>query len=400
MQIWYSQVEDSKLKIKPDKRLDYLFTWGADNLYPQLVEELINSSVTAKSCVDKASKNIYGKGFGEVGSVIVNKKGQSLNEVLRISGREYSKHNNVFIHVGYNANLDINSIQVIPASLVRLGKADDKGYSGKFIVYDNWDKTKGRINTNDFQVIDRYNPNKKVIEAQISAVGGIKKYRGQILHLQQDSNAIYSLPDLNPVLGEALLEANSTTFRSRGAEQGFLNAKLMVVQPFSTAEERRKFRNTLNDLQGAENAGNVLLLESSNISDDLKNQILMEDLSNPYNDKLFEYSDKQARKNIAIAYGVPLQLVDVSESSMFGQSGELFKQARIILWESREEARMMMEEVFNSLAQRFTEDIPELEIVPLFLVNELNRPAENQTVLDNSTEEIPNEDTTQTRQSL
>jgi hypothetical protein len=50
---------DNRLSIKYS--VDGIYNWGADNAYPQLI--IINSSVTAKQCVDLNSKYIYGKGF-------------------------------------------------------------------------------------------------------------------------------------------------------------------------------------------------------------------------------------------------------------------------------------------------------------------------------------------------
>ncbi len=97
-------------------------------------------------------------------------------------------------------------------------------------------------------------------------------------------------------MDEALLEANSQKFRSRGAEKGFLNIKIMVVKPFSTDEDRRSFKRNLEDAQGAENAGRVLLLESNSVTGDLKEDFTLGDLSSPYNDTLFKYSDEQAKK--------------------------------------------------------------------------------------------------------
>lgn len=366
MRLSYSQLKNNILSIKPDKRND-IFLWGIDNNFPNLVEELINQSVTSKASVDKVAKAIYGKSFGDVGKIIVNSDGQTLNELLRISAREYAKHNNIFIHVGYNGELKIKSLKVIPATKARAGKSDDLGYSGKYIIYNNWDKSFGKVDKNNFNLYDKYNPIKKVIESQIENAGSIIKYKGQILHIQKDTNSIYSLPDLNPVLSEALLEKNSQTFRSKGAEKGFLNTKLMVVQPFGKDEDRRKFKSTLQDLQGAENAGNVLLLEASQATEDLKNQMQLQDLSSPTNDKLFEYSDKQGRKNIALAFGVPLGLIDYSDTSLFGNSGELIKQMKEILWESREEERDQITEVFNKLMKIFKEPITEdLEIIKPF----------------------------------
>jgi len=353
MRLHFTDVQNTILDIKPDRRND-VFNFGADNAYPSLIEQLISMSVTSKACVDKCAKAIYGKSFGNIGNIIVNKEGQSLNELLRVAGREYAKHNNLFLHIGYNAALEITSIKVVPNTHVRKGKADDKGYSGKMVVYSNWDRAESKkVEKSKFQYVDVYNPNEKVITSQIEAAGSIKKYKGQILHIQKDSGSIYSLSDLNPVLPEALLEANSQTFRSRGASKGFLNTKLMVVQPFASEDERDDFSSDLEQLQGGENAGNVLILEAAATTDNLDNQMKLEDLSSPYNDELFQYSDLQARKNIALAMGVPLGLIDVADTSLFGNSGELLKSMKSILWESREEDRDMITEALQRLMKKW-----------------------------------------------
>jgi len=364
MKLIYSDVKNTILDIKVDKRTD-VWNFGKDNAYPSLIEQLISMSVTSKAVTDKVAKAIYGKSFGEIGDRIVNSDGQSLNEVLRIASREYSKHNNIFLAVGYDATLKVNSLKVIPNTHVRKGKSDDKGYSGKFIVYSNWDRQEsGRIDPKKFQIIDVYNSKENVITAQIEAAGSIKNYKGQVLHIQKDSNAIYSLSDLNTVQGEALLEANAQTFRSRGAERGFLNTKLMVTQPFASEDEREEFQDNLENLQGGENSGRVLMLEASATTDDLNNQMKLEDLSSPYNDTLFEYSEMQSKKQISLAFAVPLGLIDVSDTSLFGNSGELLKTMKTILWESREEDRDMIEEAFQMIADNWTSgDIGELKII-------------------------------------
>jgi hypothetical protein len=53
---------DNRLSIKYNS-VDGIYNWGADNAYPQPITTIINSSVTAKQCVDLNSKYIYGKGF-------------------------------------------------------------------------------------------------------------------------------------------------------------------------------------------------------------------------------------------------------------------------------------------------------------------------------------------------
>lgn len=366
MKLTYSPTDDSILDIKQDKRLE-VFNHGINNAHPSLVETLIESSVTAKACVDKVAKSIYGKSFGADGVKVVNKDGQSLNEVLRIASRELAMHSNLFLHIGFNGQLKVDSIKVVPSTYCRIGKADDKGYSGKVVVYDNWDKSVSvKISPSKFKWIDRYNPKESVILSQIEEAGGINKYKGQILHIQKDSNAIYSLSDLHPVMEEALLEINSQAFRRRGSEKGFLNTKLMVVKPFASKEQEKDFKRSMEHIQGAHNSGSVLLLESSNASEDLSSEVMLEDLSSPYNDTLFSYSDEQARKNIALAFGVPLGLVDVSDSSLFGNSGELIKSMKLTLWEAKEEERDQIEEAFNKILKGSAFAVQYLKIISPF----------------------------------
>jgi len=362
MKLFFNQVSNSILDIKVNKRYE-CFNFGSDNAFPSLIEVLIGMSVTSKTCVDRVSKAIYGKSFGEVGKVIVNSKGQTLNEVLRIAAREYAKHNNCYLQISYDGNYEIKAIVVVPVTEVRIGKADDKGYSGKYIIYNNWDRTKSKqIKSSNFEYYDRFNPDKKVIEGQVEKSGKngkggiISDYNGQILHVSKDKTYVYSLSDLNPVLSEALLESNSQTFRSRGASKGFLNTKLLTVQPFKDDPTRKAFKKDLKDLQGAENSSEVLLLETSQMNEDIDKQIKLDDLSGEYNDKLFEYSDKQAEKSICKAFTVPLMLVSQTDNSLFGSSGEMLKEAKVQLWESREEDRDQFEEVFASLMKLFQED--------------------------------------------
>jgi len=356
MKLHFDAVAGNVLDIKADKRLE-VFNWGADNAHPSLIEALISNSVTAKSAVDKVAKAIYGKAFAEAGNFIINKRDQTLNQMLRISSKVFAKQNNVYFHITYDATLKINGFTLVDTKKVRLGKADDKGYSGKWIIYDNWDKKLGRkINAKRFSIIDTFNPNKKVLETQIEAAKGIENYKGQILCLKKDTNEVYAESDLLPVMDEALLEANSQKFRSKGSEKGFLNIKIMVVKPFATEEERRSFKNNLENAQGAENAGRVLLLESNTVTGDLKEDFTLGDLSSEYNDSLFKYSDEQAKKNIALAYSIPRALLDLSDNTLFGDSAAMIASMKNILWESREEDREMFEELFNLIGTHWTDD--------------------------------------------
>ena len=127
----------------------------------------------------------------------------------------------------------------------------------------------------------------------------------------------------------------------------------MVVPPFPDDESRDEFKRNMQQLQGAENTGGVNILEMDNVSEDVTKQYSLSDLTSDFNDKLFEYTDQQSERNICKAFSVPPLLINQADSSLFGSSGELIKQARIQLWESQEETRMAFEEVFTIIVNLF-----------------------------------------------
>lgn len=377
MKIHFNQVSNSVLKITKDKRTE-VFNFGDDNAYPSLIEALVSVSVTAGNCVDLVSKAIYGGSFGEDGDIVVNSQEQSLNEVLRIASREYAKQNNVYLAIGYNLKGEVVSISVVPTVEARLGKDDDRGYSGKYVIYDNWDKQiMNRIQSSKFTLVDRFSRNKEILFSQIKKAGRIEEYNGQLLHIKKDTTYIYSLSDLNPVLSDALIESNSQTFRVNGSLNGFLNTKLLVTPPFKDKDSLDDFKKTLKSAQGAENSGSTIVLETNEESEDVSKQVYLADLSSEYNDELFQYSDTQAEKNICKAFVVPLGLVNPSDNSLFGNSGEYLKEMKIQLYESREEQRDQLEETFGYLMKNFKTPVENLSIINPYEENEEELDAKN-----------------------
>lgn len=355
MKLHYREVKHNILDVKKDDRKG-IHNWGLDNAYPSTMEYLLSASVTAKNCVDKASKALIGKGFNQ-GDIIINKKGHTLNDVGRALAREYTKHNNSFISVQYNLLGEVTEIEVIPTKHVRVGKRDDKGYNGKYVVYHNWDGYDGKVDPDSFQIVDRYNPDKEVIKAQIEAAGGIRSYKGQVLHIQKYLNEIYSLNDADCVILDMITEINAGEFKQKGTSDGFLNTKIMVVKPFKDEEDRNAFKNDLDSMRGSKNANSVILLESNEEGADLKEQIQLQDLTSEYDDEMFKHSEESAEKAIAKAFNVPLPLINPSDSSIFGNSGEMYKAVKQILWEEKEEERMKIEEALSGIMKRFKDPV-------------------------------------------
>lgn len=365
----YNNTRTDILEIRENRR-DGIFNWGADNLEPQLVENLVRMSVTAKNCVSKVAKALYGKSFGSnYNTLIVNELGHSINDILRIISLQYATHKNTFIHVDYNLEAEITSIKVLESKTVRVGKRDDGGYTGTYKISNDWSDRTSNIST-----YYAYNPIKSVIANQIKKSGGIKKYPGQILHIQSNPNNVYTESDIEPVKRDAVLQKKSQEFRYEGSENGFMNTKVLVTNPFPDEETKRKFLKEINNNRGTENTSGVIVLETAQISDDLTKEIYLTDLTSNFNDKLFEYSDKQAKRSIAEAFNVPSILIGDTTESVFSNSGELIREASKILWEDREEDRNLIEATINTLMANFHESgyRQEYKIISKYEENELD----------------------------
>lgn len=376
---------DNRLSIKFNKT-DGIHNWGDDNAYPSLVKSIIGSSVTAKQCVDLNSKYISGKGFefAKENAPIVNKKGLNINQLLRVTSREFSEQNNIFLHVNYNALFEIISVDLLLATDVRIGKTDSKNYAGKFVVYNNWDRSKSKkINKEDYVLIDRFNPNQAVIDAQVEAAGGWSKYKGQILHLTADYSDLYSLSDVDSVLLDANSQYQASVFKNTGLRKGFFGAKLMITKPFNDDDERDDFQQTIQDLLGAENSSGVLHMEANLESDNLAEQLIIQNIDSNINDKEFEYTEKSTKESIIDAFGVPAMLVNNSDNSIFGQSGELLKEAKRTHWENKEEERNIITDAFKVIFSIFHQPINPTNnwtIIPIIQNEQNSNSNGNQTI--------------------
>lgn len=381
MKLSYVNVKDRALKREYSKRLE-CFNFGDDNCYPSMIKEIINSSVTAKNAVDLNSKYIYGKGFQFVDGVDksllkINKKGETINQLYRKCSREFSEINNLYFHVNYNAEYKVIDVTILPSTDVRIGAKDSDDYNGKFILYNNWDRSKGHyIKKDDFKVIDTFNPNPKVIEAQVKAAGGWNKYKGQILGINSDFSSTYSLSDVDCVIYDAAAQHQASIFKHGGLQKGFLGSKIVVTKPFKNEEDKEDFVVAMENMQGAENTSGIFLLEANLDSSELDKEFLIQDITSNFDDKVFAHTEDSIRKNIRQAFGIPgILLGENDESAIFGQSGELLNNAKQTHWDSKEEERQIITEAFELIFSNFHKEINpsnNWDVVPIITPKEDN----------------------------
>ena len=348
---------------------------GVDNSYPDFVESIISESVTASQCAKLMSDYISGKGFGDdANKIIVNKdKELSLLRFTQDISESISEHNGVFIHVNYNGEFDIKSMDVIPFPDCRVGKKDGNDYSGKIVVCKDWGES---LLVKKAIEIDVYNSDKKVIEKQIEAAKGIGKYNGQMLYFKFGKYT-YPLSPIHPCLKDAESETQASVYKNVSLRKGFFGKTLVVTKPLVSASEadenykeqqtqRENFKTTLKDFIGAENADGVLHMEMEFDAEKIEDVLFFKNIESNIDDKLFAHTENSVSDNIRMCFNnVPAALIRSQDGKLFGSSGEAINAMKEFYQEQTNDERMMVEEIVNKLMKSFTEKRENLKLIPL-----------------------------------
>jgi len=359
-----------RLSYSEDKSIKIL-KYDTDNRYPQNLSLITGGSGTASSCIDIFTKFIVGKGFKQNGDKIVNDtwiNPFTLNKILRLVASDYAKFNGFALHVNYNANYKISSISHVPFEYCRFGIPDDYHYISTIAVYDNWDRSKStRLMRDDIYYLDIYNPNPDVIKAQVERDGNFRNYKGQILYYSGDGDYTYPKAKYDSVLEDIETDGNITTFKYKSIRNGFSAGHIFVYKgSFESDSERQKFAQNLNNFQGPENTGTMMLVEVD--IDEQKPEIQKVEVMNI--DKVFEYTEKSIQDNIRKINHIPPVLLGDLVVGRLGTAEEILD-ATILYNAFTEDDRTIMEQTFTELMKMYKSPIKSpLEIEELTLFSE------------------------------
>lgn len=108
-------------------------SYGEDNLYPQILNNIISASSTGSECVERYADFIEGNGFRDVSfsEYTVNRRGDTADDIHTLVCKDVAKYDGFALHVNYNIFGEIVEIQHIPFENCRLQEEDENGYVGK-----------------------------------------------------------------------------------------------------------------------------------------------------------------------------------------------------------------------------------------------------------------------------
>lgn len=314
------------LKKKSSRRLDANYsyaldiqTYGDDNLYPQTLRDIISASSTGSECSDRFADFIEGNGFTNelFSGYVVNRKGQTADDIHALVCKDVSLYNGMALHVNYNVYGEIVELHHIPFENCRLLEEDDNGYVAKIAVHPDWTGKKThkgkaiRVTKENIDYIDVFNPVKEVVLAQIESAGGIEYYKGQVLWVSMAGNNIYPIGKGDRVVTEMSTDEGLANVKYRNVRNNFLPSGMVITKKgtHTTFDENGKevedasgndsFSDMLVQLQGDTNSNK--LLDVTLESDEEKPEFVPIVTQNY--DKEFTVTDASVVERIYSAYG-------------------------------------------------------------------------------------------------
>lgn len=383
-----------ELKRKASERLDVNYirqfgiqSYGEDNLYPQTLRQLIKASSTGSECLERYADFIEGYGFRDVpfSEYVVNRKGDTMDDIHEAVCRDVAMYNGFALHVNYNVNGQIVELHHVPFENCRLVDEDSNGYVGKIALHPDWTGKKIRatqplrVSKENIDYINVFNPRKEVVLAQIEHDGGIEVYKGQILWVSGSGKNVYPVGKADRVATELSTDEGLANVKYRNVRNNFFPAGIMITKKPSQFESGDKFEDdddfqeVIKQMQGDTNASKILEVQIEN--DEEKPEFV--EMNSKNYDKEFSVTESSVTERIYSAFGQePWYCIRIGR---IGFSGDILRDAFDYYNSLVTKQQRMIERVFTRVFSYWYEAANasgDYSVKPLIYVN-------NATVSDN-----------------
>ena len=224
-------------------------SYGDKNLFPLKLVELLNTSAIHGTAVNAKLDATIGEGIIEIGDVIVNPKGETLNDIYEKIALDYIIFGGYSLNVIWNRAGDkIVELYHLPFANVRSGKLNEDDEVTQYYYSADWKNVR------------KYIP----IEYKAYSMTENKGDDASQIFYHYDyspSSDIYPLPSYMGAVNDIELDSRISKFHNANISNG-MSPSLMINLPNGepSPEEMREIHRDLNEsFSGENNAGRVFL---------------------------------------------------------------------------------------------------------------------------------------------
>jgi len=306
--------------------------FGADNLYPEMLNQMYFSSPLHGAIVDYKTNAVIGGGFAlatdklttpEKLELYMFERKIKIKQTVKAVTRQLIVHNRIYFKLCFDSTKKLVKIENVSPEKVRISKFKDMYY-----ICDDW-------STNiDIREIKPYH---------ITCTDYEQLYCYEIKSLGQD---YYSLPQYTSALNFAFLSGELSYFAKSNIQNSvFPSFAMMFPKRPQSEEEKHMIKETIDRLKGAANAGKAVAF-FANSQDQLPK---IEALPNNGNDSLFQEASQLNTEQICFAHTIDPILMGVRTTGALGGGADI-KQAYVIFEKNVVmELRGCIQHIFNEL---------------------------------------------------
>ena len=234
--------------IKDIRNKDWMY-YGEDNLYPDRLIEMADTSAMHNTCIQAIKDGIYGEGIELIGDEYINTDGQTIDDIYENISLDYTMFQGYALNVIWNKEgTQIAEMYHLPFANVRSGKKNEEDDVEEYYYSSDWSNLRKykEMPYRAFDVTDNKGDNASQIFYYFNYTPG------------QD---VYPLPSYVAATNDITLDSKVSRFHVNNISNGlapsmFISMKNGIPSP----EQRREVYKEIEDtFTGEENAGRFFL---------------------------------------------------------------------------------------------------------------------------------------------
>ena len=234
--------------IKEIRNKDYMF-YGEDNLYPDKLIGMYDSSAMHHTCIQAIKDGIFGEGIELIGEEYINTHGESIDDIFEKITLDYSLFNGYALNVVWNKEgSQIAEIYHLPFANVRSGKKNEEDEVEEYYYSSHWDNLRKykEMPYRAFDAMDNKGDNASQIFYYFNYTPG---------------NDVYPLPAYVAASNDITLDAKVSRLHVNNISNGLAPSLFISMKNgIPTPEARRDVYKEIEEtFAGEENAGRFFL---------------------------------------------------------------------------------------------------------------------------------------------
>lgn len=224
-------------------------SYGARNLFPVKLIELLNTSAVHNTAVQAKLDATIGEGIRVIGDNIANSTGETLNEVYEKAALDYLVFGGYALNPIWNRAGDkIVELYHLPFANVRSGKLDEMDRINEYYYSSNWENVRKYtpVRYKAYSMTDNKGDDASQIFYHFNYSPGLE---------------VYPLPSYMGAVNDIELDARISRFHNANISNG-MSPSLFINMPNglpSPDEQRTLYRDLVDSFSSENNAGRVFL---------------------------------------------------------------------------------------------------------------------------------------------